>query len=393
MTWRRWVQGSVLVVLLGLPSAVAAQEEEDSVAVDRPFVRGEVYDKPYLAELAGRAALGGYAEAHTRWERVDGVTDEFTFTIKRFNIFVASQVSDFIRFAAELEFEDGAEEILLEYAAIDLLISRALAFRAGMILSPLGRFNLSHDSPLNEFTDRPLVSTELFGVALSEPGIGALGIVPTGGPSRFTYQAYLVNGFNDGLITQSDGTRIPEGRGNFEDNNNFPAFVSRAAWSPRVGIEFGASVHTGPYNIWRQDGQQIDQKRNLTIWALDLEADLFGIRFMGEGGQAFIDIDPGLQGIYASKQAGVYFEGMYDFGRRWIRTMPKSFFSAGARIDVLDRDSDIPGDNINQLSLGFNFRPTIETVFKFNYVRGRERDRFNNPSDFARLLFSVATYF
>ena len=44
-----------------------------------------------------------------------------------------------------------------------------------MILSPLGKFNLAHDSPLNEFTDRPLVSTDLLGVALSEPGFGALG--------------------------------------------------------------------------------------------------------------------------------------------------------------------------------------------------------------------------
>ena len=73
--------------------------------------------------------------------------------------------------------------------------------------------------------------------------------------------------------------------------------------------------------------------------------------------------------------------------------MPKSFFSAGARVDVLDLDADIAGDNVNQISLGFNFRPTTETVFKFNYVRGRSRDRFNNPSDFAQLLFSVATYF
>ncbi len=54
---------------------------------------------------------------------------------------------------------------------------------------------------------------------------------------------------------------------------------------------------------------------------------------------------------------------------------------------------DIPGDDAKKVSLGFNFRPTGETVFKLNYVRGRARDRFNNPSDFADFLFSVATYF
>ena len=75
-----------------------------------------------------------------------------------------------MRMAAELEFEEAGEEIKLEYAAIDVRIHPALTIRGGMLLSPLGRFNLSHDSPLNEFTDRPLVSTELLGVALSEPG-------------------------------------------------------------------------------------------------------------------------------------------------------------------------------------------------------------------------------
>ncbi len=380
------------VVLLG-GWATALQSQEDTTEVDRPMVRGDMYDKPYLAQLAGRTAVGGYVEAHARYARVDGVKEEFTFLAKRFNLFFASQISDFIRFAAELEFEDAAEEINLEFAAVDFLISRALAFRAGMILVPLGRFNLSHDSPLNEFTDRPLVSTQVFGVALSEPGIGALGIFPVGSAGRITYQVYAVNGFDDDLITVSDGTRIPEGRRNFEDNNNSPSLVGRVAWSPRIGIEFGASLHTGPYNVFQLDGMEIDQKRNLTIWALDLEADFLGIRWEGEGGQAHIDVPAGLLGIFAERQQGFYFQGMWDFGRQWIRTMPKSFFSVGARVDVLDLDADISGDSVKQISLGFNFRPTGETVFKFNYVRGRARDRFNNPSDFADFLFSVATYF
>src|SRR5688500_16518445 len=103
-----------------------------------------------------------------------------------------------------------------------------------MILSPLGKFNLAHDSPLNEFTDRPLVSTELIGVALSEPGFGVLGQFRFG-RARFTYEGYATNGFHAGLIDTSDaGTRIPLGRGNFEDNNGSPAFVGRVAFSPGV---------------------------------------------------------------------------------------------------------------------------------------------------------------
>jgi hypothetical protein len=47
-----------------------------------------------------------------------------------------------VRIGAEIEFEDGAREIKLEYAAIDLRIHPSLTVRGGMLLSPLGKFNL-----------------------------------------------------------------------------------------------------------------------------------------------------------------------------------------------------------------------------------------------------------
>jgi hypothetical protein len=360
----------------------------------RPFVEGGVYDKPYLGRLLGRTAVGGYAEAHARWERVDGATEEAGFVAKRWNIFTATQVSDFVRIGAELEFEDGAREIKLEYAAIDVGIHPSLTVRAGMLLTPLGRFNLSHDSPRNEFTDRPRVSTELLGVALSEAGFGILGLFGLGGGARLTYELYATNGFHDGLINASgDGTRIPMGRGNFEDNNASPAFTGRVAWSPSLGFELGISGHHGAWNAFNDEGLAVDQRRDLSIWVLDAEAVVGGLRLMGEAATARIEVPPGLVGIYASKQRGLYLQAMRRFGRGWVRTMPGSFFAAGARLDVVDFDADIPGDSERRLSLGLNFRPTEDSVLKLDLVRGRARDRFNNSSEDAALLFSIATYF
>ncbi len=366
--------------------------QEDTTET-RAFVRGGVYDKPYLTQLLGRAALGGYAEFHSRWEREDGI-NEFSFVAKRFNLFTAARVSDFVRFAAELEFEDGAEEILLEFASIDLTIHRAFAVRAGMLLSPLGRFNLAHDSPLNEFTDRPVTSTDIFGVALSEPGLGALGSIPVGGSGRVTYEAYLVNGFNDGVINNSpDGTRIPEGRRNFEDNNSAPSFVGRVTYSPNLGFELGLSGYTGPYNQFQSEGARLDERRNVNLWVLDFEGSLLGFEFSGEGGFGNVDIPPTLIGTLASDQAGFYLDILRDFGHGWISTMAQSHFSVGARLESVDFNRDIEGDDTRQISLGFNFRPNAESVYKFNYVRGRTTDSFNNAAQFSKLLFSVATYF
>jgi hypothetical protein len=389
------------VIFLTVLSTAAGGQQRDTTrrAADttttRPFVRGGVFDKPYLTRLAGRAAIGGYAEAHARYQRVDGQRDDTGFEAKRFNLFANALVSDWVRLGAELEFEDGAEEILLEYAAIDVRIHPSfLTLRGGMLLSPLGRFNLAHDSPLNEFTDRPLVSTELIGVALSEPGFGVLGHFPVGGEGRVTYELYSTNGFHDGLITNSEnGTRIPRGRRNLEDNNGSPAFVGRVAWSPRIGFELGASAHRGAYNVFNNEGAQVDKRRDLTIGVIDAEATLLGTRLSGEGAVAAIDVPESLRGIYATAQRGFYVEAMREVGHGLIRTMPQSSFGVKVRWDYMDFDTGVVGTSTAQLSAGVNFRPTMDSVLKLDFVRGRARDEFNNRGEHAYVLFSLATYF
>lgn len=368
----------------------------DSVRADsaRPFVRGGVYDKPFQTRLLGRTAIGGYAEVHARYQRVDGVSDESGFDAKRFNLFTSSRVSDFVSMAAEVEFEEGGREITLEYAAIDFRIHPRLSLRGGVLLSPIGRFNLSHDSPLNEFTDRPLVSTDLLGVALSEPGIGVLGSVSAGRQGRLTYEVYATNGFHDGLISASEeGTRIPLGKGNHEDNNGSPAVVGRLAWSPAFGHEVGFSAHRGAYNQFSVDGLEVEDRRSVHLTVVDGETSVFGVDLRGEIALGTVDVDPGLRGLYAQRQRGLYVEATREFGRGWVRTIPGSAFMLKARFDGVDFDAERVGDSIARGTAGVNFRPTSDSVIKFDVVRGRSRDRFNNASDHAFFLVSLATYF
>ena len=385
----------LLAIAFGLAAqAAGAQQRPDTLAdTTRPFVRGGIYDKPHQTRLFGRTAIGGYAEAHARWQEVEGLRDEAGFEAKRFNLFTSTRVSDFVRIGAELEVEDGGEEIKLEYAAIDLLFSPAFALRGGMLLSPLGKFNLAHDSPLNEFTDRPLVSTEMIGVALSEPGFGALGQFGRGA-ARVTYEVYATNGFHSGLIDDSEaGTRIPLGRGNFEDNNGSPAVVGRVAWSPALDHELGVSAHHGAYNVFNLEGTRIDERRDVTLSVIDVETRLLGTTIAGEAALARIDVPPGLIGIYASRQHGWYVEAVRELGHGLVRTMPQSLFALKARWDYVKFDADIPGESAGQITVGANFRPTRESALKFDYVRGRGRDRFNNRADHAFVLASIATYF
>ncbi|MGH7449165.1 MAG: hypothetical protein ACRELT_16450 [Longimicrobiales bacterium] len=388
----------LFLALSVMGSRTDAQVVPDTTVRDtlrpRPFVEGGVYDKPYLAHLMGRTAIGGYAEAHVRWAQADGVREELGFELRRWNLFTATQVNDFVRIAAEVEVEELAEEITLEFAAIDVAIHPLLTLRAGALLSPLGRFNLAHDSPRNEFTDRPLVSTEIIGTALTEPGAGLLGALELGGAGRITWEAYAVNGFHEGVIASApEGTRIPAGKKNIRDENASPAFVGRLSWSPGLQYEIGLSGHRGAYNVYQLDGERVDRRRDVRITALDASAAVAGIEFSGEALLAGVDVPEGMQDVYASRQRGLYGQAVHRFGAGWVRTMPSSFFEAGVRYDGVDFDSELDGDSVQRLTLGLNFRPSEDVALKFNLFRGRVRDRFNNAGEQAGMLFSIASYF
>ena len=387
----------VFIASLLFPTAIVCQEGEAEPGLRKqPLVRGGVYDKPYLYKLAtGRAAVGGYAEAHFRFEREAGITEELTFLPKRFNLFMHALISERFRMASELEFEEGTEEINLELAILDFEIHYSLIFRAGMILTPLGKFNLAHDSPANLLTDRPLVSTRIIPTALSEPGMGIYGAMYPNAGFRITYEMYAVNGLHEGIIEDSpEGTRIPFGRHNTEDNNNSPAFAGRIGISPLPEAELGLSWHTGAYNISKTEGLTIEESRNLTILAADWEYRKNRYLFLGEYARASIDIPENFKGtFFAERQQGFYAQACASLFKAMLRNLPESYFSGVCRLDWVDFDSELTGDTHSMLTTGVNFHPTPDSIFKLNYFYSWRRDRFNAETNSAGILFSVATYF
>jgi hypothetical protein len=372
-----------------------AQSGSDTSQTQRqkPLVPGGIGDKPFMTRLAGRTSIGGYMEALFIYAREAGITEEVTFEPRRLNLFAYSTLSDRVNFFTEIEFEDGGEEIKVETAVLDFTISEALALRGGILLSPIGKFNLTHDSPRNEVNERPLVSTDLIGVTLSEPGMGIFGALYPSQALRLTYELYAVNGYNDGIITGSAVTRIPAGKSTLgEDNNNRPALTGRLAsrWS---NLDAGLSFHTGYYNTFETDGLQIDEKRRLTIVAVDGEWEWRGLNLQGEFARAKVEVQESLQGIYAENQRGVYAQLGYQFARALFRLLPQSYFTAVARFDAVDFDMDLKGDSHNRLTLGLNFRPIPDTVFKLDYRRDYFRDRVNTLVEGAAITFGMATYF
>jgi hypothetical protein len=137
----------------------------------------------------------------------------------------------------------------------------------------------------------------------------------------------------------------------------------------------------------------VDERRTLTVSAADVETEVWDFQITGEAALVRLDLPASLLDIAARRQAGGYVDVERPFLTGLPTTMPSATLSAKVRFDAVDFDQDLPGDGVLQVSAGLNFRPTPDTVFKLDYVRGRLRDRFNSPGDTAALLFSVATYF
>src|SRR5215467_5645074 len=144
-----------------------------------------VYAKPFVS--APKAIVGGYMDIQYRSQRQASIENGYGgvtngFDQQRFVPFIYADITEHVKFASELEIEHGIREnstqgteIGLEFAFIDYLVNEPINLRAGILLLPIGKFNLLHDSPLNDLTDRPLVSRLVIPSTASETGAGFYG--------------------------------------------------------------------------------------------------------------------------------------------------------------------------------------------------------------------------
>lgn len=434
---------ATLLALFALPAPAVAQDAPDEslkervdrleqenrdlrVRLDRIDGGG---DDPLAAELAdlagptGRPALagtralsfGGYFDLEYR-DPADGDRD---FRLHRLVPFIEAMPSEHVRFATEIEIEDG-HEVEVEFAYLDLLIAAPINFRAGVLLTPLGRFNLRHDSPIQELTDRPLVDRTVIPTTLREAGFGFHGTLAGADAAigQLSWEAYLTTGFK-GLL--DDGTAgfdredgLAEGRAHeelgdedpFEDNNNSLATVARLEWNPLLGGSLGASIHRGTYD---------ESERNLlTIVAFDAVLDgrllarslgldgaaariVDGFLLQGEAAHASIETDALARSAgIPDRMQGWYAEVDWRFAPEFLTELAESgWLDHGARFTLVARydDIDLGGAERERWTFGLNFRPNeAKSVFKFDWQLNRESGTTPAVRNDA-FVASVASYF
>ena len=383
-----------------------------------------IASRPFVFRGAG-AAVGGYVDLEFAREFDAGQTH---FTQHRLIPFIFAEISDRLHFGTEIEFEYGGPqapardgEVKVEFAAFDLNLTRAVNFRAGALLVPLGKFNLTHDSPVNDLTDRPLVANRIVPTTLTDAGAGFWGQTFPSEGSVMSYEAYVVNGFNNAVISYAVNpttgaitptTNVRSARSSMRrDNNEGKSIVGRLAFSPALGVELGASGYTGIYS-----DQGVGR---LSIVVFDAILARGRWELLGEVARASVSLDgvaeraralaayraargndsTGFGAAYASvrhvtAQQGAYVQANYHFGQG-LAGFPNSTFTAVARVDHLDVDADADGDAQQRLSLGVNWRPIEQTAIKLDYQWNWSTPAGATdagiPSN--RLVASVATYF
>jgi hypothetical protein len=403
-----------------------------------------VYAKPFVA--APKAIVGGYMDFfYTNYsknyiENGAGASNpgigrtNNSFDQQRYVPFIYADVTEHVKVAAELEIEHGIRETSgdgrelefgLEFATIDYLFREEINFRGGIILLPVGKFNLLHDSPLNDVGPRPLVDQYVIPTTMAETGAGFYGTFYPTRLSKVDYELYVTtgsNGYNtagDPQINEKNGTRGSRQRKSFAsdglDNNSGKAIVGRVAVSPFLGVEVAGSGYYGSYDP--------NSKRTLSIYALDWTLQKGPFELIGEAAWAYAKdnskclpqapatcsaggaaIDSNTLRPFPQQSEGYYIQANYHFMPEFLtRLAPTRFtegstFTAVLRWDKINTNLDAShglGD-LEKLTFGLNYRPIEDAVFRFAYEFGmRSINRVTNQpiSGDNALVLSMATYF
>ncbi len=333
---------------------------------------------PWTAGAQERTTLGGYGEVHYTHSTAPNTPG--VVNLARFVAYVAHTFDERLTFRSELEVEDAkveggkpGGEVALEQAYLDYRVADWLTVRTGLVLTPVGIINETHEPPTFNGVDRPGFDNDVIPTTWREIGVGAVGTIPGG--SGLAYRVYLVNGLRADGFSASEGIR--EGRQEGRDASFAnPSFTGRLEWA-RPGWKLGGSFwYGGTANADSILGRG-SFAAPITLVSADVRYDVGGASFRGEVANISVSDAGAIDARYAtsagSRIAGGYVEGAYDLLRLLARGSSHKL-NAFARHERYDTHASVPTGVTRDRSLarrlttfGLTFKPTWNTAFKGDY--------------------------
>jgi len=409
---------------------------------------------------SNRLHIGGYGSF--RYEANDVPDAKSGFTFRRFVVTTDAKINNRLRVYSEVElerllelelekeaeataggvkFESEVEgnrgaELALEQMWMQFDLGKQQAIRGGVVLPPLGRYNIYHDDdywdlPRRTLTDRnvPIIPVP---TAWRELGLGWVGSTRVGSTGRLDYQAYLVSGatldFNIESIVQTRNpsrdkleleSAIGLASGAVDGSSSAEAGAWRIAYSPTLAGEIAVSGYHGRYTPdW------ITAKQNVNAIALDGKWRFGAFEVEGEAvysdfgkvsqvaqsiaqsvynsatetsgaetAELESEIEIELKGL-ASRKWGFWTDAKYHWRPEWLKnSFLGSSFEDPQLIPIIRYERVWLDGNINELTFsggvidvldfenfsqdritaGVNFRPTPQVGFQFAYERNNRR--------------------
>jgi hypothetical protein len=336
------------------------------------------------------------------------------------------------RFIQELEGQAGSE-LKLEQFWMQYSLNSNFGIRGGIILPPLGRFNILHDDDYWDVPRRTLVDRDAPVIpakaAWSEAGIGFIGSRAFG-KGFVNYQFYVVNGVTlDFALEQTlalrggDKAKVEhEAEISFDSgpvNGSRPAqaITWRFGFIPRLGNEIAFSGYHGKYtpgflkqSAWinslgidgkltrgnfEAEGEFIYTSYSKLQRVLgDLVRNLVSSEFEDELGQTETSIEVGLKGPFTNRRHGFWIDAKYRWRPDWLKKsfLGESFadpqlipivryervwfnkFVSGLEFkNALIEGFDSENLSQDRITIGLTYRPVASVPISFAYERNRRR--------------------
>lgn len=334
-------------------------------------------------------SVGGYGEVvyeNFASEREDGEpsgrTDQADFL--RAIVYVGHKFSDRVLFNSEIEFEHASTgkggEVSVEFGYLDFQPSKALGFRAGMVLVPMGLLNELHEPPIFQGARRPEVEQAVIPSTWRENGAGLFGEF---GPVQ--WRAYVVSGLSSAGFSASGirGGRQSGARSKAEDL----AVTGRLDYTGIPGLLLGGSFFTGESGqAVTVDNATIGGRVSLFEAHAQYERRGLQLRVLGAKGTlddaALINKKNALTGnkSVGEGQYGWYVQAAYDV----MTLAPRGEWAVVpfVRYEHLDTQHGVPAGfqedpatDRGALTAGLGVKPLTNVVLKADFQRMRNKAR------------------
>ncbi|MEI6232613.1 MAG: hypothetical protein WCT04_06150 [Planctomycetota bacterium] len=337
---------------------------------------------------SSRVTLGGYTE-FSYTDRGDRIPE---FSLDRTVLDIGATISDRIKLYIEFEHETGAViesgnenggEWELEQGYLDFSITKSINFRAGMMLVPVGRFNLNHEGFVNNFVSRPLVNRWVIPSTWFEEGVALHGDPVDTKALGISYELGV---YNPGVAS---GANSVEGFREIRNEGASPAFRGKAGALRVVfeparsakwfadSFELGVSGYISNYRTPATTNTAGDTfpiaHGALSLAAIDLTYEKKNFGFRAEAATARTSAGANEE-RKAQSARGIYTEAFYSWKPCFFNEGPiaKSFKDPrlvfATRFDwvELNHGRDDARD-LKRVTAGISFRPLSKTVIKLDY--------------------------